>query len=389
MLRAALCLLALAGCSRHDVVDFAMGSAHRPLAPPPLTLGGASPLQIVAGDLHCHVAPPDDVTDVTRGLSRTADLARAEGLAFVVLTPHVWSRFFLDASLRDAVQKGQRELRAAIDAETKRTGVLFVPGFEYTDHQYGHVGVAFADLDAVLADVPLAEAQAHPARFFERWIARGGILSIHHPFVTPIPGSSISMAKADLSWRPFTAKGPFPPEIDAVTRLAQGHEVFNLTAQHLRDRYLLHDGESTIRASFLQLDKDARGGRRIAALGGSDSHDDHLRAATFVLTTARTIDAIRAGIARARTCVRDGAACTFVARKPGGLTAHIGDALEAAATVEVGATGDDIEIFLDGETVAKPGSDAFATIKVPDRCAILRARVGRGWSSPIYANCGL
>ena len=38
---------------------------------------------------------------------------------------------------------------------------------EYTDYQFGHVGVAFADLDAVLADVSTEEATAHPERFFE------------------------------------------------------------------------------------------------------------------------------------------------------------------------------------------------------------------------------
>jgi hypothetical protein len=382
-----LVALASLGCSRHDLVDFAMGSAYRPAAPP--VVYGSPLLQIVSGDLHCHVAPPDDASDVTRALPATADLAKAEGIDFVVLTPHVWSRFFMDAKLRSIVQEGQRDLRAAIAIETKRTGVLFIPGFEYTDQQYGHVGVSFGDLDAVLSDVPLADAQAHPEKFFEQWVAHDGVLSIHHPLVTPIPGSSFSMAKADLSWRPFTAPGKFPAEIDAVTRLAQGHEVFNLTATHLRDRYLLHDGLATIRASLARLDQEVRTqGRRIAALGGSDSHEDHLRAATFVLTPARTIDAIRTAIVSGRTCVRDGAACTFTARSPGGTLARVGDAV-SGSELAVSATGDDIEIFLDGDPVATPKSDQPAKIKVPERCAVLRARVGKGWSSPIYANCKL
>lgn len=37
-----------------------------------------------------------------------------------------------------------------------------IPGFEYTDHEYGHVGVSFADLDAVLADVPIPTTLACP-----------------------------------------------------------------------------------------------------------------------------------------------------------------------------------------------------------------------------------
>lgn len=346
-----------------------------------------APMQVVAGDLHVHVAPPDDASDVTRALPRTADLAKAEGIDFVVLTPHVWSRFYLDPKLRDVVQKGQRDLRAAIAVEEKRTGVVFVPGMEYTDQTYGHVGVTFGDLEATLADVPV---DAPPEKFFERWVAHAGLLTIHHPLVTPIASSPVAMGKADLSWRPFTAEGPFPAEIDAVTRLAQGFEVFNLTATHLRDRYLLLDGEVTIRATLDRLDREVRAqGRRIAALGGSDSHEDHLRAATFVLARARTAPAIYEAILHGRTCVRDGAACTLVAKKPKGVLAHVGDAIEGADVLEVAAQAEDVEIFLDGASVASPEGERFATVKVPTRCSVLRARVGKGWSSPIYVNCGL
>jgi hypothetical protein len=380
-----LASVALFGCSRHAAIDFAMGSAYRPESRPIVTLD--APMQVVAGDMHCHVAPPDDASDVTRALPRTAALAKAEGIDFVVLTPHVWSRFYLDPKLRDVVQKGQRDLRAAIAVEEKRTGVVFVPGMEYTDHAYGHVGVAFGDLDATLADVP---ADAPPEKFFERWVAHGGLLTIHHPLVTPIASSPVAMGKADLSWRRFTNEGPFPAEIDAVTRLAQGFEVFNLAATHLRDRYLLLDGEVTIRATLDRLDREVRAqGRRIAALGGSDSHEDHLRAATFVLARARTAAAIREAILAGRTCVRDGAACTLVARKPKGAIAHVGDAIEGADTLEVAAQADDVEIFLDGTAVASPEGERFATVKVPSHCSVLRARVGKGWSSPIYVNCGL
>ncbi|MGZ3478282.1 MAG: CehA/McbA family metallohydrolase [Polyangiales bacterium] len=385
-----LASLALLGCSRHAAIDFAMGSAYRPNDRPTVTLGTTS-MQVLAGDLHCHVAPPDDPSDVTRGLHRTADLAREESIDFVVLTPHVWSRFFLDGKLRDVVADGQRELRAAIAVEEKRTGVVFVPGMEYTDHQYGHVGVSFGDLDATLADVPLgSDLSAHPEKFFERWVAHGGLLVIHHPFVTPIASSPIAMGKADLSWRPFTTEGVFPGEIDAVTRLAQGFEAYNLTATHLRDRYLLQDGEVTIRATLNQLDREVRAqGRRIAAVGGSDSHEDHLRAATFVFAKSRTASAIREAIVAGRTCVRDGAACTFVARKPGGAIAHVGDAIQDAETLEVAAQADDVEVFLDGASVATITGERFAKVKVPSRCAVLRARVGKGWSSPIYVNCAL
>lgn len=53
---------------------------------------------VLAGDLHWRVTPPDDPTDVTRGLERTIELARREKLDFVVFTPHVGARFYLDGS---------------------------------------------------------------------------------------------------------------------------------------------------------------------------------------------------------------------------------------------------------------------------------------------------
>lgn len=383
MQRLALVACALAGvaCSRHDLVDYAMTSAHRPSASPLVLPGGAL---VLAGDLHCHVAPPDDPSDVTRGLDRTVELAREEKLDFVVFTPHVGARFYLDADARGFVADGQRALRKSIDA-AKTDGLVLIAGFEYTDHQYGHVGASFADLDAVLTDVPLPEAKADPARFFERWVARGGLLSIHHPFVTPLPGSSFAMAKVDLSWRPFTQKGPFPAEIDAITRLAHGLEVFNLTATHLRDRYLLGDGEASLRASFTGLDAEVRKQRRrLAAFGGTDSHEDHLRASTFVVAAARTRLAIREGLELGRTCVRDPRACSFTAQAEGGRVAHVGDALEGVTQLSLSVEGEDAEVFVDGKAHPKA-----SVVTVPSTCTVLRARSGKGWSSPIYANCGL
>lgn len=377
-----LLVVAGAACSRHDLVDVAMGSAHRPY-------GSASPafvpgFVVLAGDMHCHVAPPDDPSDVVRDLPRTLTLARAEKLDFVVFTPHVGARFFTHAGARKAVAEGQRALREAI-AASKADGLLLVPGFEYTDHAHGHVGASFADLDAVLADVPLADAAADPGAFFVRWAARGGVLSIHHPFVTPLPSSSFAIARADLSWRPFTQPaGPFPAEIGAITAHAHGLETFNLTATHLRDRYLVGDQEASLRAAFTGLDHEIqRQHRRLTAFGGSDSHEDHLRAATFVLATAKTLPALREGLVRGRTCVRDPRACTFVATTGDGRRARVGDALEGVTTVTLAVDGDG-EGFLDGKPVA-----LGTKLSVPPTCTVLRAKAGPGWSSPIYANCNL
>jgi hypothetical protein len=380
----ALWTLGALACSKATMVDYVVGSAFRPgkmdLAPLPK----GPHYQLLAGDMHCHVSPPDDPSDVSRGLPATVTLARKEGLDFVVLTPHVWSRFFMNEELRQAVVDGQRTLRDTIAKQGH--DVLLVPGFEYTDHTYGHVGMSFADVEDVLEAVPLAVAQAHPERFMETWVGKGGVLVVNHPLVTPID-SVFAMARADLSWRPFTAKGPFPAEITAVNRLAQGFEAFNLTAAHLRDRWLLHDGGVTTRTTLARLDREiVEQGRRMTPVGGSDSHSMHLRATTFVLATARTVEAVHEAVVAGRTCVRDASACTLTARARG-KQVGIGGALGEVDKVEAAATGDDIELILDGAVVATPKSDSFVSIDVPKKCSVLRAHVNEGYSAPIYLNC--
>jgi len=367
------------------MVDYVIGtSAYRPGHMDVSPALKAPHYHLLAGDMHCHVSPPDDPSDVGRGLPATVKLAKQEGLDFVVLTPHVWSRFFMHSELREAVSDGQRVLREAIAKES--SDVLLVPGFEYTDHAYGHVGMSFANVDDVLAEVPLEIAKKHPERFMETWVKKGGLLVVNHPMVTPLD-SVFAMARADLSWRPFTGKGPFPAEILAVNRLAQGFEAFNLTAAHLRDRWLLHDGTVTLRTTLAKLDREiVEQGRRMTPVGGSDSHSMHLRATTFVLASTKSIEGIHDAVVAGRTCIRDSAACSLVARA-GDKTVMIGGSLDDVGKIEVSATGDDIEIILDSAIVATPKSGAFVSVEVPKKCAVLRAHVGEGYSAPIYLNC--
>lgn len=396
---------ASSSCTRRQVVDSVvdatMTSAYRA---DPLDATAASPAArghggrlLLAGDLHCHVSPPDDPSHVSRGVAETVELARDERLDFVMLTPHVASRFFQDAGERAEVVAAQRRLAAALD-RAGTGGVLFVRGFEYTDYRYGHVGAGLVDLERVLADVPVDVARRHPARFFEAIAARGGVIVVNHPLVTPLD-SMISMARADLSWRPWTARGPFPPEIRAANRLAHGFEAYNLTATHLRDRWLVGDTERTLRGTLARLDREiVTQRRRIAPVGGSDSHSSHLRATTFVLADSRTEAGVREALRAGRVCVRSPEACSLEAR----VSAEspwlgLGDAIEAAGatgaaapptTIEARATGEDVELYLDGATVGTPASGEPVRFAVPPRCSVLRARVGEGFSAPIYVNCG-
>lgn len=390
-------LIGAASCSPMTIgrsaVDLTMTSAYR--APPPLPGLAARPAaspsdppryQLLAGDLHCHVSPPDAAGDVNRGVAETVALARSERLDFVVLTPHIGARFFTDDAARRRVLAAREELRAAL-AREDTSGTVFVLGMEYTDHRYGHIGASFADLAQVFGDVSTAAAAARPERFFEAFAARGGLLVVNHPLVTPLD-SLVPIARANLSWRPFTAKGPFPAEILAANRVAQGLEVYNLPATHLRDRLLLGDTDLSLRATLERLDHEIVAQQRpMMPVGGSDSHTHHLRATTFLLARGRAEADIHQALLAGRTCVRAPEACSFEARSPGGRWVTVGEAVRGDA-IEVRAAGDDIDILLDGVSVQKPASEVASRVALdPRKCAVLRAHVGDGYSAPIYANC--
>ncbi len=396
-----------AGTVEHGAVDLAMTSAYRPTrghghgqglgSESALAVGEAAPrYHLLGGDLHCHVLPPDDATHVSRSLHDTVALAKREGLDFVVLTPHVAARFQEDEDARREVVREQRALKDAISGESLG-GLMVVPGFEYTDHELGHAGVAFADLERVLESVSVQDARKSPGLFFERWVEKGGLLVVNHPLVTALP-SGPSIARADLSWRPLTAPGPgsggLRGDIDAIDRLASGFEVYNLTATHLRDRYLQGDTDKTLLATLLRLDQEIPlRNRRMTPIGGTDSHSYHLRPTTYVLAETRSIEGVRAAVAAGRTCVRAPEACSLEARVPDQRFAGwspLGANLITAGEVELRATGDDIELYRDGAVVATPASGATVRVPVPaGKCSVLRARVGRGFSAPIYANCDI
>jgi hypothetical protein len=221
------------------------------------------------------------------------------------------------------------------------------------------------------------------------------VLVVNHPLVTPVD-SIISMARADLSWRPFTTKlRSFPPEIAAVSRLAQGFEAYNLTATHLRDRYLLGDTEHTLLATLRLLDREIIAQqRRMSPVGGSDSHSSHLRATTFVLARERTERAIRDALVGGRICVRDPDACSLEVRALSPTAQDpwhpVGASIKGASVIEARARGEAIEILVNGEVRATldDTSSPPAQLRLdPAQCAVVRARVGEGFSAPIYVDC--
>jgi hypothetical protein len=386
----ALLLVSACGCSRNPWLDFAMSSAPHVAGTSGRRVG---PYEVLAGDMHCHVEPPDSRRHVSRELAETVRLAEDEGLDFVVLTPHVPARFFLDPEKREWVRGTQTALRAEIDAIS--SNVLLVQGMEYTDHRFGHAGLSFANVDEVLDELPLDQLTANPALFFERWQAHGGITVLNHPTLRPLASAPLAELRSDLSWRGFTARTEptFFPEVAWLSEHADAVEIWNLSIGHLRDRYFVGDPEWTLRSSAqLALHEARRQERRIAQVGGTDSHGAWLRPTTWVLATERTKPSIREAIVAGRTCVRGPEACSFEVRGADGAF-HVAGASVASppppqrTAIAARAYGGPVTYYVNGVAVAEAAGGEVASVPVPGRCALVRAVVGESWSGPVYVDC--
>jgi hypothetical protein len=379
--------------------DLAMTQAARPptgwraeVVPPAQYL-------LLAGDLHCHINPPDWSDHVARHLPETLRLAHEEGLDFVSLVPHVFSGFDATPDGRARIGALVSELQATVDALPKDPLILDV-GIEYIDPS-GHFGMVFGDVPAALAaTAPSAAALATtapsataPAATTEAFVAafadRGGLLVVNHPLLTPT-GSWLPLTSLDISWQPFTGQPPFRPEIAAVDARADGFEVANLFVREVRDRFLLGDREDSTRRALARLDHEilARG-RRLTPVGGSDSHGFHLRPMTFVLAEQRSRAGIRDAIRAGRTCVLAPAACTLEVRAAGTERfLPVGASITGTARVEARTGGRDVVIYRNGEPVAGPNPSRPVVIDVPpSECSVLRAVVDGGYSAPLYVNC--
>ena len=381
---ASLLTLRMKGATiEHAATDIVMIQAPRParVVTPP------SPYLLLAGDLHCHVSPPDWSEHVARGLSDTIAIARAEGLDFISLMPHAFSRFHADAVKRAQVERLIGELRERVRARPA-DGLLIDIGIEYVDPT-GHVGMVLGDITTALAAAPIDISRTRPAAFFDAFAEQGGILVVHHPLLTPIP-TRLSLTSLDISWQPFTGRPPFLPEIAAVDARAEGFEAANLFVRAARDRFLLGDPEHSTRRILALLDQQIhQRARRMTPVGGTDSHSFHLRPMTFVLAEERSIAGVRDAIHAGRTCVVAPAACTLEARRAGDSAFHpVGSSLIDVTRLEARARGAAIVIVRDGQRVAAAADGEIVTIDVdPSRCTLIRATVDGGYSAPVYVNC--
>ncbi|CAN5805146.1 hypothetical protein BH11MYX4_BH11MYX4_43850 [soil metagenome] len=84
-------------------------------------------------------------------------------------------------------------------------------------------------------------------------------------------------------------------------------------------------------------------------------------------------------------------ACSLQVHAPGASAwVGVGDSLTTSAgTLAARATGGDVTYLVNGAIVASASGDAEVSLPLPaGRCAVVRAIVGRSWSSGVYVNCG-
>jgi hypothetical protein len=329
------------------------------------------------GDLHMHTAHSDGSCASQSGrkvpcpVFLSVETAAARGLDFIAITDHN----------ADSQNDAMRELQPYFDH------VLLIPGREITTF-HGHFNIfgvtqfvdyrvtaGGLDLNSVLRDVK----------------SKGGIASVNH---AASPGGEVCMgcrweAPADVDMNLFTAV-----------------EVIN--------------GGPFMLSSAKYWDAQLRNGFRLAAIGGSDSHDATAPPGpkgsigwptTVVEANELSVSAVLNGIVNGRTFVDLTASRDRVVdfeAEWGDVRARMGETLHATAgakirvRIHIGAcVGSVVHLLLDGEeVVAAPpmiSDSADSTVE-----AKVTAGAGRHWlrvevrddkgslqltSSPLYINC--
>lgn len=352
----------------------------------------------LAGDLHCHTVlshdvwggPTDDNTGFeeayTLGWSPGEQIALAEsrGLDFLAITDH---------NRVDAVH--------APDYRSDR--LVLVPGYEHSLNG-GHSNVLVPDR-ATLTDV-VRDADGSTgfagddgaARFLDAVHARGGIASLNHPFYgNPEQGE-------ELAWG-------YGPEVSARFDAV---EVWNIGWPARHDVLPFADSDNYLSLPWWEREVLSR--RRVAAVGGSDSHwrataglNGPGQPTTWVYARDRSPGAVLAAIRAGRTFIAaeppgmGGPRLFLTARERGSSRpfAMVGGTVRARRPLEVrvrvdNGSGSRLRLVASGEVlaeraIASPRSRQRFTVTLAPGSA-LRAElyVDRGYfmtalTSPIYA----
>jgi hypothetical protein len=317
-MRRTLCVVWVVACSSPSAPPPASAPrdavATRTTEPPE---GTPDPRRWFAGDVHMHVAPPDDPADVAMGVTEIAQKAREAKLDFVVLTPHVWP-----GRRGAAFSREWREMAALARATPFPT---LIPGVEWTTRA-GHFTVAGVDVTKLTGEFLPA---AHAA---------GAFISVNHPFAVPTRLPVIRASHFDMSYRAWTSNGERQP-IDGV-------EVWNvpLGMANVIVRPGGRTGEEHAWTAADRVVHEER--RRMTAVGGTDNHQLLVMATTWVLAAdageATILEALRAGA----TCVGGTEAGSLRVRGDDGWV-RIGGIVRAATTATL--TWDGLaRLFVDG-----------------------------------------
>jgi hypothetical protein len=328
------------------------------------------------GDLHMHTAhsdgscPSQSGRNVPCPLFLTVQTASSRGLDFIAITDHN----------TDSQYDAMRELQPYFDR------VLLIPGREMTTF-YGHFNVfgvtQFMDWRVIKGGLDL-NAVLHDVR------SKGGIASVNH---AESPGGEDCMG---CRWEPQTGTD---------MNLFSAVEVIN--------------GGRTMFSSEKYWDAQLREGHRLAAIGGSDSHNATAAPGppgsigwptTVVEADELSVPAILNAIRAGRTfidCTASHDKVLDFEAESGGVSAGMGGSLHAAdgAAIHlhvhtIAAQGSLVHVLVDGE---EPGTIAAMPIDSAksDIAATLTMSAGRHWlrieardgkgtlqlvSSPIYIN---
>ena len=198
-----------AGCGSSSSSPPVPATVEAPAPIAVLALDGGPPADArrwLAGDLHMHVSPPDGTRDVDLSAAEIADRAREQGMAFVVLTPHLWSTVWSQKPRRRQYLRRWATLVETARAEQERTGVTLIIGVEYGVAGYGHFSVSGLDLGAIggAADLLLAARVA------------GAFIIVNHPYAVPTRIAGIPESRMNLSFRRWTEGRRGFDDVDGV-----------------------------------------------------------------------------------------------------------------------------------------------------------------------------
>ncbi len=318
----------------------------------------ADPRRWYAGDVHMHVAPPDSKSDVALSIDAIATAAVKAGMDFVVLTPHLWPWRWHDD--RSDWAEAWRELA---EAAARLSIPTMIPGAEWTTRA-GHFTIAGTDLASLAGDDFLAAADRAGA-----WI------SVNHPFATPTRIPGVRASHYDMSYRVWT-------ENREGFRAIDGAEVWNvpLSFANVLSRPGGKTGEELAWAALDRVVHEER--RHVAAVGGTDNHQENVMATTWVLALDATAGAILEALRNGATCVGSAAAGTLRGRGDGAWVA-IGGEVRGAIT-ELAWTGGAARVYVDNVDQGEYASSF--THETGGALHTYRIQLGASRSGFIYAN---